>query len=263
MKDNAGCGSRAWASVRLLRKGEVKLIGHLKLFIDGKKILDEFNDVTTAFKNKSAQGAAGGTFSPFTGGKVKLTCSDVSTYDCPVTKLAGGTGAEDYVKYRFTWQNTSGNPKTINTAEFYDVTEVTIYCQKTGLSVVVPDQNTVAGEWTITVTYSSGGVKDLYRNRLAGMLHSGSFLVPNKINFIDTIPANHFVTASLEEGGTGAENYHQWTATYVATGAITIDILALGYLTEAPMDDYTQDDIVDKSLDTSEELIGRVRITHN
>jgi len=261
MKEKVGCSSWAKASVRLLRKGEVKLTGHLKLFLNGRVVFDGENTILDALKFQSAKGAATGTFVAFTGGKVKLIDSGTAEYDCDTTLIAGGTGAEDYVKYRFTWQNTEGEEKTINTAEFRSLAGTHLYCNKTGLTQVVPNQYTVAGEWTITATFGSGGVADLYRCSLALMFHNGQFWAPEKINFIDTVPADHIVTASLEDGGTGAENYHQWTATYVATGAITIDILELRC--SEPINIYTRDDIVDKSLDTDEELIGRVRIIHN
>jgi len=261
MKQRMGCSSWGKANVRLLRRGEVKIVGHLKLFVNGKKVLDELNDVTTDFKNKSAYGAAVGTFSPFTGGMVNLICSDVSEYECAVTLAAGGTGAEDYVKYTFSWQNTSGGTKTINTAQFYDDAEALIYCQKTGLTQVVPDQQTVAGEWTITATFDSGGVTDLYRWLLAKMFNTGSFIVPGYINFQDDEENDNPEAAALEAGGTGAENYHQFVATFVASAPVTIDILQERHGGEGS--EYTEDDIVDKALDTSEELIGRVRITHN
>ena len=92
---------------------------------------------------------------------------------------------------------------------------------------------------------------------------SGLFEIPAKINFEDSGAGNHNETASLEDGGTGAEAYHQWTATYTATGSIVIDIIELWTAPGAEGGKvYTQDDITDKSLENTETLQAHVKITH-
>jgi len=261
--DKAGIGSKTWVNLHRKRHYEqsVKIIGTVKEFINDKFIREFPNTVTTAFKNKSAGGAATGTFLEVDGGRMNYTAGDSG--ECATTKIAGGTGAEDYVTFEFEWTNTTGVSKTITSIDLgYDLEgggEV-IYFQQTGLSVVVASSEKIKYQWTVTIAYSSGGVTDEYRYLLAEMIYTGTFDLPDTINFFDTGTQSHPETATLEAGGTGGEAYHQWHATYTATGAKTIDII---YLLHSGGENYTEDDITNVAMVLNDTLEAHVRITHS
>lgn len=261
--DKSGIGAKTWVTCHRRRRyeGEVKISGAVKEFIDGKFTREFPNTVTTAFKNKSAQGAATGTFLAVDGGRMNYSGGDSG--ECATTKIAGGTGAEDYVTFEFEWTNSTGLTKTITSIDLgYDLEgggEV-IYFQQTGLSVAVTSLEKIKYQWTITIAYSSGGVTDYYRYYLARMIYTGLFDVPELIVFFDTGEQSHPETASLEEGGTGAEAYHQWNADYTAPDSRTIDII---YMLHTSDENLTEDDIADVAMVLNDTLEAHVRITHS
>ena len=245
MQSNIRMGVKTWCDWGMApRHSIIKITGVLReVYENGELGPPIKNSVTTVFKNKSAQGAAVGTFLAVN--KAEFTFSDVSTALVNTTKVAGGSGIEDYVTFQFDWPNLTGGTKTINSIDMgYDLTGggEAIYFQVTGLTKDVVDQETIRYQWTITFAYSAGGVTALYRYGLAEMIAAGTFIAPTHITFIDTGAAEHAEVASLEDGGTGAEAYHQWTATYTAVGAITIDIIDLGH-TPVSWAAYTSDDM--------------------
>jgi hypothetical protein len=263
--DKMSMGVKTWCSVGLAPQVSViKILGALREVSKNGILLPPVkNSVTTVFKNKSAQGAAVGTFLAIN--KAEITCSDASSYVVNTTKVAGGSGAEDHVTFEFEWENTTGGAKTINDIDMgYDMGGggEAIYFQVTGLTKVVADNETIRYQWTITFAHSSGGVKALYRNRLAQMINSGTFTVGNKICFLDTGASPYTEVAVLEDGGTGAEAYHQWTATYTAAGAIIIDIITYNDTDCSPSQRYTEDDITNKSLVLNDTLQAHIKIEH-
>lgn len=265
-KQDAGCGSKVWCDVGLRPLvGEVKLMGLLKIFKNGK--LEQVkNTWLTAGKNKTAQGAAVGTFLAFN--KMEFfEAGPISLHVANITKIAGGTGAEDYVTFQANYPNSSGGTKTITQINFgYDLGGggEAIYCQVTGLSVPVLDGETIRYQWVLTMAYSSGGVTSTYRNLLARMLYIGTMPVPLMIDFQDTGAGSNGESASLEEGGTGAEAYHQWVATYTAPGGgKIIDIIILNKTSCTPGNEYVEEDITDKTLSEGDTLTAHIKITHS
>ena len=255
---DSGC----WCKIKMhVIEGVVALKGILKETRDGEVVNLYHNTATANFKKKTAQGAATGSFNAIN--KARLNWSGGSATVTP-TKIAGGDGAHDYVTYSFEWKNETGASKTLTSLDIgYDLGgggEV-IYCQKTGLSKEVADDETVKYTWTITCAYSSGGVTQAYRQQLAYMIYGGSFSTPNKIDFYSTVGSN-YETATLEDGGDGVETYHQWIATYIApAGGQTIDIIYFGYYSGG-MTTYSEHDITNKALDENDELEAHVKITH-
>jgi hypothetical protein len=257
-------GVKTWCDWGMApRHSIIKITGVLReVYKNGELGPPIKNSVTTVFKNKSAQGAATGTFLAVN--KAEITLTDVSTHVVNTSKVAGGSGAEDYVTFQFDWTNTLGSTKTIDDIDMgYDMGggSEAIYFQVTGLSKDVADNETIRYQWTITFAYSAGGVLAAYRYSLAKMIDSGSFIAPNQMLFINTGAGTNTETATLEDGGTGAEAYHQWTATYTATGAETIDIIRLQESGAATV--YTEDDITDKALVLNDTLQAHVKISHS
>lgn len=263
--DKQGIGVKVWCDIGLARECVIKIIGEVKAFDkNGKLLWVKPNTATTTFKNKTAQGCATGTFLAVD--TARLNFSDASDAVVTPTKTAGGDGSVDYVTYEVSWTN-PGASKTVNSLDIgYDLNGggEAIYCQQTGLTDVIAGGATRKYSWTITFTYTSGGVAESYRQAAAKMVDTGAFDIPDTIHFVkDPGPTYYDETATLEDGGTGSENYHQWTATYVHSGAsVVIDIIKLLYDVPGGLL-HTLDDITNKTLADTETITCHIKITHN
>jgi|GEM_PF-6766447 len=258
-------GAKTRICIGIHRQAVMKIIGELSLFsIDkygNERLIGKYrNDVETLLLNESAKGCATGTFLAID----KMNFIDTTPADHVVvtTKVAGGTGAEDYVTFEATYTNSSGVTKTIGSMELGDDLGgggEKIYCTKDITDQEVLDTNSLKCQWKITLSLDSGDLASVYRYRYAQMLNSGTFVVGDKINFIDTVPADHKEVASLNAGGTGAEAYHEWTATYSATGSVTID--KVYYIKDGDAD-YTTANITNKALSNGESISAFCKIIH-
>lgn len=264
----AGLGAKVWCDVGLAPKeGIIILQGILERLDEKGNVLDRhINTATTVYKQKTAQGAAVGSFNAVD--KIRFYEAGPTSLDVEVaTKVAGGDGTVDYVTYEAEWINDTGSTKTITQMEIgYDLGggSEAIYAQVTGLSQAVPDTEKVRYRWTLTMAYVSGGVNASYRKALAKMVYDGTFPIPATINFVDTLAATHCENASLEAGGDGVETYHQWTATYTGpVGGKTIDQLILNKIACAVGNEYVEEDITDKALAEGDTLTAHIKITHS
>lgn len=261
--EKTGCGCETWVDLHRNRHYDmaVKILGAVKEIREDGSVREFPNTVLTAYKNKSAQGAATGSFNAIDTGRVNWSGGDSGGKSTSL--VAGGAGATDYATFEFEWTNTTGASKTITSIDLgYDLGggSEAIYFQQTGLSVVVANNEKIKYQWTITISYSSGGVTYLYRYYLAQMTATGSFNICDKIDFIDSGAGSNKENCSLEDGGAGTENYHQWNATYTASGSITIDKIALRY---DAVGKYTDDDIANVAMVATDTLEAHVKITHN
>jgi len=261
--DRMGLRAKTWCKIIIPRQGKGKFKGELSLFrLSDGKLLKKFecNTIQTALLNASAKGAATGTFLEVLNKMEFWESGPVSLAIENTTKIAGGTGAEDYITFEATYTNSSGSAKTVDALDIgYDLDGAgdTVQASKASVNEVVEHLDGLKVQWKITFSYDSGDLTDIYRYLLIQMLNSGTFNVPGYMNFIGGAP----VVASLESGGTGAEAYHQWTATYTATGNVTITSIELR---DSPAGDkYTDSDITDKTLSNGESLEGHVKITHS
>ncbi|MCK4828201.1 hypothetical protein KA005_71385, partial [bacterium] len=249
--DRMGLKAKTWCKVIVPRQREGKFKGELSIFrlSDGKLLKKfELNTIQTALLNASAKGAATGTFVEVCN-KMEFWESGPTTLAIEdTTKIAGGTGAEDYVTFEAEYTNGSGSAKTVDALDLgYDLGGGgdTVHASKASVNEVVEDTDGLKVQWKITFSYDSGDLLDHYRYELIEMLNTGAMGQPKDIIFVN----GGIESASLEAGGTGAEAYHQWTATYTAVGAITIDIIELVTAPGIPGGDiYTEDDITDKAL---------------
>lgn len=265
--DRMGLKAKTWCKIIIPRQGKGKFKGELSIFrLSDGKLLKKFecNTIQTALLNKSAKGAATGNFLEvlnkmefWDGIPASLAIEDT-------VKIAGGTGAEDYVTFEAEYTNSSGGSKTVDALDIgYDLGGAgdTIQASKAAVNEEVKDGDGLKVQWKITFAYDSGDLTDTYRYELIAMLDSGGFDKPTWVDFIDTGAGPHRVSAVLEAGGTGAEAYHQWTATYTATGSITIDIIKLEKA--GTFVAFTESDITDKALSNGEGIEGHVRIDHS
>lgn len=260
--DKMGLRAKTWCKTIVPRQGKGKFKGELSLFrLSDGKLLKKFecNTIQAALLNASAKGAATGTFTEvcnkmefWEGGPSTLAIEDT-------TKIAGGTGAEDYVTFEAEYTNSSGSAKTVDALDLgYDLGGGgdTVHASKASVNEVVEHLDGLKVQWKITFSYDSGDLVDHYRYQLIKMLDTGSMNQPKDMIFVN----GGIESASLEDGGTGAEAYHQWTATYTSTGSNTV--------TEIHMDDQsstniTESDITDKALSNGESLEGHIKITHS
>lgn len=259
-------GAKTRIGIGIHREAVMKIIGEFSLFSIGKygneKLISKNrNDVGTLLLNESAKGCATGTFLAID----KMNFIDTTPADhVEVTsKVAGGTGAEDYVTFEATYTNSSGVTKTIKEMELGDDLGgggEKIYCTKDITDQEVLDGNSLKCQWKITMALDSGDLASAYRYRFAQMLNSGTFVVGDKMNFIDTVPADHKEVASLNDGGTGAEAYHEWVATYSATGSVTID--KVYYIKDGDAD-YVTSNITNKALSNGESITAYTKIQHS
>lgn len=258
-----------WGKVISRRDGHGVFTGELSIFrlSDDKLLKRVRNTIQTKWLQETCKGAATGSFNAidkmefFESGPASLGVESTS-------KIAGGTGAEDYTTWEATWTNMSGVEKTVTQLELgHDLTgagTTYLYSQITGLSEVVPNTDGLKVQWKLTFSAhptTPGDITDKYRYDIVQMLDTGTFAVPAKMNFRDTLLASHIETASLEDGGDGTEVYHQWQALHTAASAYTINIVELGETTMA--DIYTSSDITDKPLDPSESYEFHMKITHS
>jgi hypothetical protein len=218
------------------------------------------NTVNIVFKFDTVKGCATGTFAKIE--QLKLTDSALGTYTVSAAVVSGGAGTTDWIKFQGKWENDTGSSKTIEKIELGISGMAIVYCEKTGLSDVVPDGEGIKYDWTITFGYSSGPLADAYRYAWAKMVGDGAFLVGNKVDFEDTGAASHLETATLKGGGTGGEDYHIWGAQYIATGAITIDKIQYLYDSGSAETDYVNADIVNKVMGDTDKLDTYITIQH-
>lgn len=257
-----------WGKVISRRDGHGVFTGELSIFrlSDDKLLKRVRNTIQTKWLQETCKGAATGSFNAidkmefFESGPASLGVESTS-------KIAGGTGAEDYTTWEATWTNMSGVEKTVTQLELgYDLgggSEM-LYSQITGLSEVVPNTDGLKVQWKIVFAAhptTPGDITDKYRYEIMKMANAGTFSIPAKFIFDSTEPASYPVTASLEAGGDGTEVYHQWTGTHTATSAHTVDIIKLSETTMT--DIYTTSDIVNKPLDPSESYEFHLKITHS
>lgn len=251
-------GAKTSVRCYLTKTYKQHLVGKItgKIEVNGKTYE---NAVKVLFINESVKGCATGTFPKIE--KMKLTDTIAGTYIVNAVVISGGAGATDWVKFQSKWTNGEGSSKTIEKIELGDVS-MNVYCDKIGLADVVPGGEGIKYDWTITFGYSSGPLADAYRYAWAEMVGSGSFLVGNKIDFEESGPVSHLETASLDAGGTGAEDYHEWKAQHTAAGSITIDKIQYLYDSGTAETDYVDDDIVDKGMVVTDKLDAFVKIQH-
>jgi hypothetical protein len=261
--DRMGLSAKTTCKVIIPRQGKGKFKGELSLFrLSDGKLLKRFeeNTIQTALLNKSAKGAATGSFLEVLNKMEFWESGPVTLAIENTTKIAGGTGAEDYITFEATYSNSSGSSKTVDALDLgYDLGGAgdTVHASKASVNEVVADGDGLKVQWKITFAYDSGDLTSEYRYLLIEMLNSSTFLKPLNMNFIGGDSA----VASLEAGGTGAEAYHQWTAIYTATGNVTITSIELR--TTPTGEKYTDSDITDKTLSNGESLEGHVKITHS
>jgi hypothetical protein len=260
--DRMGLRAKTTCKVIIPRQGKGKFKGELSIFrLSDGKLLKRFeeNTIQTALLNKTAKGAATGTFLEVLNKMEFWESGPVSLAIENTTKIAGGTGAEDYITFEATYSNSSGVSKTVDALDIgYDLGGGgdTVHASKASVNQVVADGDGLKVQWKITFSYDSGDLVNHYRYKLIEMLNSASMGIPTHIIFT----GGGIENAVLEAGGTGAEAYHQWTATYTSTGSNTV--------TQIDMDDpgsanYTESDITDKALSNGEGLEGHVKITHS
>lgn len=246
---------RCYLTKNIKRKAVGKITGRLE--VNGKVYE---NTVGDAFRFETAEGCAQGAMNPI--GKLQLTDSLAGTYVVNVNLVSGGTGSTDWAKFQGKWINETGSSKTIEKIVLMSSTQ-TPFCEKTGLSDVVPDNEGISYDWTITFSYVSGPLTDAYRYGFAEMIATGSFLVGNKIDFENTGQVSHLETAVLKSGGHGETNAHLWSATYIHAGvSITIDKIQYLYDSGTAETDYVDGDIVNKTLDDEDKLDAFVSIVH-
>lgn len=263
MIDKMELRARTVCKVISRRQGKGRFHAVVSLFrlSDGKLLKRFENECTTNLLNKSAKGAATGSFDAINKMQFyELGPTLLATETA--TKIAGGTGSEDYVIFEATYTNGSGVTKTVDSLKLgYDLGGggEEIYNTKAAVGEEVLNDDGLNVQWKIVFSYSSGDLTDSYRYKLIAMLASGAFDLPTLMTFwVDSVPLTE--TATLEAGGTGAEAYHKWTATYNAFSSVTISRVAL--VPSMPTL-YVDSDIVDKNLVNGESLEIHTEITHS
>lgn len=261
MREGTGIGASCRLKVGMRRELHAFFRGDLQCITPGIYEKPFRNTLGDNWYWLTAKGAADGVFDAID----STSITDGVTTWYPTTVLyAGGDGNNLYATWKLTWTNNTAASVTITAASLghdLDGTPI-VYAAASGLSYTIPVGVTV--EWTWTITMIPGADLDQkYAYRLMQMAATGSFPVPNYIGFYeDNYGSYSYKTATLNDGGTGAEDYHEWTAEYVCSeGSITITDIALAqYTTEYVL--YTEHDIVDKSLAITEVLTATIRIVH-
>jgi hypothetical protein len=260
--DRMGLSAKTTCKVIIPRQGKGKFKGELSIFrLSDNKLLKRFeeNTIQTALLNKSAKGAATGTFLEVLNKMEFWEAGPVTLAIENTTKIAGGTGAEDYITFEATYTNSTGVSKTVDALDIgYDLGGAgdTVHASKAAVNEVVADGDGLKVQWKITFAYDSGDLVDHYRYELIEMLNSGAIAIPTHIIFT----GGGIENAVLEAGGTGAEAYHKWTATRTATGSETITQIDMD---DASSTNITESDITDKALSNGEGLEAHIEITHS
>jgi len=257
-KSGMGGGAFTRCDIDIVRETVCQFAGEVEILLNGK-VIKKHNTILTALLNASAQGAAVGTFDAIN--SMQFMAAGPTILDTvAATKVAGGTGAEDYITFQGVYTNGSGVSKTVTDLRLgHSILVGTIYATSDITDTIVPNGDTLTINWKITFSLVPGDMQPQYRYNVVKMLDSGLFDVPDKMDFVEAAVSNTEV-ATLEGGGTGAEAYHQWVSEFTASSAVTIIQVELYH---TAVDDYTVSDLTDKSLSIGEKLTVHTKLTHS
>lgn len=233
------------------------------LYPDGREELISVskNTIQAALLNAAAKAVGDGALTFYAINHMQFMASGPTSLAIEiVSKVAGGTGAENYITLQATYTNSSGSSKTVTDLKLgYDIGGggERIDALQDITDHVVPDTHGLKVDWQITFT-NAGELFGYYAYKLIQMLGTGTFAEPDEMAFVDSIAVPHSVSIAKSAGGTGAEAYVEFLGTYVATGVITIDYVELRSGSAFTSNDFDPD----KALSNGESIAAYIEITH-